>query len=817
LSTQKGGFRAGFISFGAIIVMAFAVNGVLDISGFETTYRSSLVAQFSIQGEEIKAKIESSLNLGKKLFLLGDQVQDYFYNTMRQSTDIEHFYVADKNNNILYSTRASLRQRIIPFAFERGVDIDSTANGQRSPPVTVRFLDACYICIPFYSENTTFEGTLLIEFSESVITNYMYKTAKSIAFFAFILLALALAAYFLLYRLIPSPPRTAHVTGLTIILLLASQITFSFHNYNFYNNAISGVFTKNITVLAKSIAENAQKSLDYNIGLTSLGKAKEYLAKRIEASPQCADIYITDINLKVLYEAHIDDNSPPRARLTRQDRDLSMLPLTSMYGSGYLVLRLNRPMINTILRNTALDSGTIIVVSLILAFIMKDFLAFVGGLGALKRTNTRLSSGYKEDSLRLIEISSFLFMFAAFEPLAFMPLYIQHVWTQNPPGSAIAAVLNEQTALSLPIGSYMLGVFSAMLLVLFVLKKMSIRNRYILMTTVFALGSVLTIFSTHILYLIAARFVSGFGYGGVLLSTSSLVIAYTDGKSRSEGFGTNAAAYAAASICAIPIGGIVVNKFGYEAGMVLSIVFALVFLAFSFFCISKAGAGSAETESAVAENTGGGTVSVKQFFRILFSRHILNYLFAMNFPFQLIYYGMFQFLLPIYMSNTLGLSQGNIGRLLSVYCVVSLSASWLGRFADRFKNDKLILVFGSSIAGIALVAFRFLPNGGLLFFAVVIVAMGIESVTIDALEEVFVSSGGIEGVSEENLLQTYKVIEKVLSIFIPTITGFIIAVSGFSSSMFIIGVVSLAGAVVFYFLGKNGRWKKQIEPGDSRL
>jgi predicted MFS family arabinose efflux permease len=288
---------------------------------------------------------------------------------------------------------------------------------------------------------------------------------------------------------------------------------------------------------------------------------------------------------------------------------------------------------------------------------------------------------------------------------------------------------------------------------------------------------------------------------------------YTDDASRSEGFGTNAAAYAAASICAIPVGGIVVNKFGYEAGIGLSIVFALLFLLFSFFCISKTRPVNNTNGAAEASATSGGTVNIKQFFSILFSRHILNYLFAMNLPFQLIYYGMFQFLLPLYMSNTLGMSQGNIGRLLSVYCVVSLAATWLSRFSDRFKNDKLILSFGALVAGIALVAFKFLPDGGMILFGIVIVAMGIESVSIDAIEEVYVSSGGIEGVSEENLLQTYKVIEKVLSIFIPTVTGLIIALSGFSSSMFIIGILSTVGAIVFYLLGKNGRWKKQSLPG----
>ena len=67
------------------------------------------------------------------------------------------------------------------------------------------------------------------------------------------------------------------------------------------------------------------------------------------------------------------------------------------------------------------------------------------------------------------------------------------------------------------------------------------------MSAVFIAGSIITIASKNILLFSVSRFVAGFGFGGVLLSTSSLVIKYTSQRTRSAGYGTNAAAFASAS------------------------------------------------------------------------------------------------------------------------------------------------------------------------------------------------------------------------------------------------------------------------------
>jgi predicted MFS family arabinose efflux permease len=785
-------FSLGFLGFIIVLVVAFALNGILGIAGFEKTYRDSLVSQYSIQGEALKGRIETALSLGKRIYLLDNQIDDFFFESMRLSAGISHFYVADNDNRILYSTRSVLDQRAIPFAI--GERKDLSPGEARPASQTVKFLDSYYICIPLYSENAYREGTLLVEFSQESISSYIMKTAADLSGFAALFVLVTVLAYVILFLLLGKYPRAEAI--ITVSLLLLSQLAFTARNYAVYNKSLSEIFGKNMGVQAKSLAEDFQKLLDYDIRLESMGDADSFLAKRIEGNPQCSDAYVTDINLNVIYHSRRKSGADaPRRSLTRQDADLTILPLSSAYGNGYLVLQVNRRLIDSILRDMALDSGTIILVALIFAFILKEFLSFAAGILQATRLARKPEGDDPQAALSLIKISTFLFMFASFETLSFIPLLIQRAYQRSP---FSLAGFNEQTIISLPVGSYMLGIMLAMFITLFILDSMSIRHKYMIMTGFFIAGSAFTIWAGSFPLLILARLVAGFGFGGVLLSTSSLVITFTDDRSRSQGFGTNAAAFAAAAICSIPIGGIIVNKFGYATGIWVSIIFAALFFLFSIFCIP---------EKKKTEKRAG--LKLKTFMRILSSRHVITYILCINVPFQLIYVGLFQFLLPLYMNDSLALSQGNIGRILSVFSIVSLGAAWVSRISDRVKKDNLLIAVGAFCVGIMMILFKLYPAGGLMLFIGVMAAMGLDNVFIDAIEEVYVASGKISDVSEENLLQSYKTIEKIISVIIPTVTGLLMLYLGFSWSMLFIGIWSAVGAALFVFLGKNGRWEKE--------
>ncbi len=771
------------LSFGIILLVAFTVNGILGISGFKDTYTDALRRQYTIQGNYIKGRMESALHLGKKLYLLQGYVEPLFQNVINRSDGINHIYVANRTGRIQYSTRKLLKQKYIPFAGPPENQDELDVQGY-----FVNFMDSTFIGLPLYSGKDAFEGSLFIEFNRSVINNYLYAISRDIAGTATFIFFISLFFYVIFLRL-GGESHKADVI-LTTVLLLASQIAFTAYNEKKYNKAITDIFSKNMSVLAKSIADDIQKPLEYVSSFENMAHAEKYLTTQLEQNPQCSGIFFTDGNLRVSSHVRSSEKTVLPERISRQNRDFYILPVISGNTTSYLAFQINRGMINTILREMTLDAITIIVVALIFASILKDFFSFITRSGLKKKLD-------EKNSLRLIRISTFLFMFAAFEPLSFIPLLIKDLYARSP--GPYAGMPVDQ-AVSLPVSSYMLGITLAMFFSLFAMKKFHIRIKYVFMTIIFVIGSIMTGAVTSMTWLIGARFVTGFGFGGVLLNTASLVINYTSSRNRSSGFGTNAAAFAAASITSIPVGGVVVSQFGYNMGLWVSIAFAMIFLLFSFFCITPLPSSSGSLPEKV-QSLGG-----KRFLRVLFSRHVLSYIFFINIPFQLIYVGLFQFLFPLYMDDTLHLSQGNIGRILSVFSLISLGASLVSRLSDRFRNDKLLIALGAMIVGLTLILFNYGPAGSIILFIAVLGAMGVDNVFIDAIEEVYVASGNLGGISEEDLLQSYKTIEKIISVGIPALTSAVIIALGFSGSLQAIGIYSVTGALLFLLFGKNGRW-----------
>ena len=776
--------------FTIVLALALIVNGALGLSGFEDVYRDALVSRYSIDGEYIKGRVESSLDLGKKIYLLDGTVKPLFAQVLSDSPGIDHLYIADTSGKILYTTRSVLSHGTIPFSYSK----DEYPPPEANSPYTVKFLDSWFACIPLYSGGE-FTGTVFIEFSQKSITNFIYPYANDLVKAGIVMFVVATLVYALLSFLYGQRERREQ--AITIGLLFASQLAFAVQNYRSYNQALSSIFNANMARIGKSVMGVMENPLSLVSGFDSMTGVNEYLEGRLSGNRQCSGIFVIDENQRVLYQAV--GGEAAEVFIDRGDPDISLVDLPESGGKTLqLALRINRPLISSILRDMALDSGTVIIVALIFAFILKNFFIMRQRKDDLLVPAERMTEEQGRTALKLIEISTFVFMFAAYVTLSFIPLYIQDIFNQS--GVPFFG-LSAKTVESIPISTYMVGIMVSMFITLFGMKGLSVKRRYVVMSAVFIAGSALTVASEDVLTFSVSRLVSGFGFGGVLLSTSSLVILYTDGRTRSAGFGTNAAAFASASIASISVGGVIVNKFGYAAGIVVSIIFASAFLLFSIFCIpERRPAGDAGGENSK-------NVTVGEFFRVLFSRHILTYIAFVNVPFQLIYWGLFQFLLPLYMSETLSLSQGNIGRILSIFSVVSLMAASVSRIADRMKNDKLLIAIGAAAAGGVMLFFGF-SGGGFLLFLAVMVAMGVDNLFIDSIEEVYLESGSVRGVSGENLLQTYKVIEKVLSVFVPTATSLIILKAGFNASLMIIGLYSLAGAALFVLFGKNGRWGK---------
>ncbi len=821
----KNDAKSPVIAIILTLVVSLGLNLFLGLSQFEGVYKTAVINRFGILSQNMKSQLENSMSLGKPLHLFGNSMTELFQEALKQESDISQLYITDPAGLVLYSSRNGVTGKKIPLQYSRGIPNPKAEDMLRVE--TQRLGWSIFVSVPLYRNAKFYEGQLFLEFENALISRSMTKVLTDLGLVSLLIFTLTLCLFILIYHLRVKSGKTFTPRGIMFLILgmlFLSQASFALSANRYYAQAYSRAYDANVKVLSLSMRQDLDKILGYGLPIDRLKGADSFLAERIKGSPECSNILIFNDEGRVNYQAgarglaSIMESSADKlsgAILPAAAKKLvSGEAAKTLFGvvyvklaKGYMGLEINQGLIKARLDDQALDSLTIAIVSLIVAFMLLELIR----LAETKNFSVQdIQAGLSADGqsgLRFIRLASFIFNFSAFVPLAFLPQHIQRIYDS----SSLKLFNWDRTVMvSVPIGTYMVGITVAMLLLIFVFKYLSLRQRYIIISLLYIAGSLMTVFAKDILIMSLARFIAGMGFGGALLATTSLVQVYTDEKNRSAGFGISAAGFAAAALCSVPIGGVIVNRLGTTAGLYTSTAFGVLFFIFILAFLKRE-----DTEAYEAKPKK--KLSIGQWLRILTSRHILTYTFFMNIPFQILYWGLFQYVFPLYMSNTMGISESNIGRILSLFCVISLFAALMSRFADKLMNDKLLLSLGAIIVGVALLLFNFFPAGGILLFIGVIGAMGIQNLVVDSIEEVFISKGKVPvDVDDETLLQSYKTVEKVISTVVPTLSSVLMLAAGFNLSMFILGIYTLVGALAFFFFAANGRKKNALILGDSK-
>jgi predicted MFS family arabinose efflux permease len=178
-------------------------------------------------------------------------------------------------------------------------------------------------------------------------------------------------------------------------------------------------------------------------------------------------------------------------------------------------------------------------------------------------------------------------------------------------------------------------------------------------------------------------------------------------------------------------------------------------------------------------------------------------LFFVSIPVQLAFFGLFQYTLPIVMDQA-GLSEANIGRILTIYGIISLGAPFLARYADRTRNEKRLLVMGNIVTGAFLMVF--FAQSGVWAIVLVVAAIGIGGLVFDTVTSSYLSfTKASEKYGETRFLSVFLTWEKFFTVFIPVLVGSLMTVVGYVRSAAVLGVVIALGAIVFAVFSRSNR------------
>lgn len=822
---KKHGLRNIILGAMAVLILSQAITFILAFSSFENTFKTSLVSRYQFFGTEMKKKIETSLNFGKPFYKYAG-MDLLFQEFISKDNNITDFYITDTNHTTLYATQEDLVGKPVPFLKKTSPSFSSNISEKQDDAQSItKFLiekeKSTLIAFPLYLNQTKMVGTLYLEFSNQFVLKTIQETLKTnIRYFVVFLIGFLFLLWFLLWFL----SKKAHKTfvffkkklsfkvlqyAIIIFVLLGSQITYTLFNISYFKKNYFALIDNNLHSFSQIVKENIQTYLDLGLKIDRLKKLEFFLMDRVQAIPECESMMVLNTYNQVLYLAnqakHMysvlgSDVSQMSFLDKKEGEGIETLLVSKNEVKGFLLLKPNQTLIQEKAFSIFLDTITVVVIAMVFSFqLMALFsLIFYRSRKDNKDLLTKAEQEEKESrSMKIIKLASFIFFFGETIPLSFLPLYIQQLYLENP----ISFLgFSQEALLSIPISTFMFGVSIFVLATGSLSRKFSSRKIFLICVPFLVLGALFSSMATNIIQLAFFRFISGLGYGGSIITGISLVVENTHKGNRTEGFGYWSAGYAAGFICATAMGGVIAERLGFRAGLLVSSLFGVLFGLFVFFFVQKKSIKKIILESAPVAKVKN---SLKDFVAIFKNQSLMIALFCVSVPVQMAFIGVFQYSFPLYM-GTMGISPSNIGRLLTIYALISLLTPYIGKLADKYRNEKIFIIIGNLISGLALLLFMVSQDIIMLIF--VIMAIGVGGTFVDATEEAYItSSKEAKTMGEARLLSIYTTYEKIIAILVPIIAGALINILGYSQSIAFMGGFILIGVFFFALFSKNLR------------
>lgn len=380
-----------------------------------------------------------------------------------------------------------------------------------------------------------------------------------------------------------------------------------------------------------------------------------------------------------------------------------------------------------------------------------------------------------------IRLPLFLFVFAEEMSRSFMPLYAREVGTSFPG-------LTPEMIMAIPIAVFMAFIAIASPWAGRITEKIGSRKVFLIGLVPAVMGYGLTATAMGVVDLVLWRAVTGLGYAIVTVAAQTYISKSVRGGGRAQGLGVYVGAVLTASICGTAFGGLLAERFGYQAAFLASAVLVLL----SGLLVHRLVAAEETAEA--------GPAKPRQPMLTLFRnwRFTVLMLFAAV-PSKMALTGFLFFLVPVTLTQA-DLDLAAIARIIVLYPLVMAGVSFLAsRLADRLGGWRAGLVaLGGLIGGAGLMAP--LAFDGTAPIVIAIVALGIShglsaSPQLALIPDVCWTECRAWG--QTNVMAFVRTIERVGSTLGPLLAAAFIPLWGGTGAVVALGVVVLVMAVVF--------------------
>ena len=385
----------------------------------------------------------------------------------------------------------------------------------------------------------------------------------------------------------------------------------------------------------------------------------------------------------------------------------------------------------------------------------------------------------KHDYLRLesaenIRWPFFLVIFSESLSLSFFPIFVGQ-FNDAPFG------LPRGIVIGLPITIFMLVWTVSMPYAGAWCDKIGYRRAFGFGATVTTAGLLLTAFSMGIADLLAWRSITAIGYATVYVTTQSFIISNSPPSERTRGQAMFLTTFFAGSLSGAAIGGILVDRLGYQITFLLSASLSLISALYAIRFLAS-GTGAVAKKKPPLMNLG----------KIIRNREFAIITILSAIPAKIALAGFLYYSIPLYFKD-LGYSQSLAGRVMMAYgLAIILLGPIVARLADQRRDRLQFVVIGGYVASIAMTIPVLLHGTTGAILAVIGLGVG-HAIGVAAQMTLINDRCGVivQEVGQASTVGIFRLVERTGSILGPIVFGTLITFAAYANAFVIMAIVSL--------------------------
>ncbi len=653
----------------SMLICAQTINGGLSLSAFKQLHLQAIIAEYSAGGDAITARIERALRFGKPLNnFIG--LEKLLHQGKNSIGGIVALSVLDNNGETISANKNAV---LPPGKTVAQLDNNNTSNYQEHG-------NKHYLLFPLHERNHHVAGYLCLEFSDTVLANrqqnIIYTSIVALGWTTVIAALLLAGGFFIIFR--HSDWHNKRIIYIFVFCVLGSaQIGCSYYNIKLFQHHYLEITQTKATTVARLLQHDINFLLKRGLQLHTLINIDKQMQRTVERVQEIGSISICDTHDTIFYHAGSNNNN--------NSRFINYLPISKDGQQvGKIKIALDSAAISSATTAIAMDSATI--VALLLLFIVEMMILLFATL-----LRPLVTSEANTGATAVIRPATFIYIYSAALCYSFIPLYMQQIYQP-------IAGLSRQVVLGLPLTIEMLAGGLILIPVGHWIDRRGWHQPFIAGIILSIGGAILSALAAQPLTFMAARGVTGIGYGMVWMSAQGCVLLQAPPAQRARALSNVVAGIFSGIICGNAVGSMLAQHIGYcrvffVAATVgsISLLFTLVFMRRYFIAPSQ-------SEKIIAQPD-------NKLSLLLRDRKAMTIFTCSLLPYSIAMVGILYYISPLYL-HQIGSSQATIGRVIMLFglCMIFI-APRVSALADRIADKRLFVYAGGILASSSLIIF----------------------------------------------------------------------------------------------------------------